>query len=187
MSDGRHLPPGHIVTYPNREKAASKANKVIVVLLLLVSIALMLAVTFGGWSKLQGLTPVNFMWCFAYLAFAIWIARWARGLLPIAAALAILLLIVSLIAGLGGSGTSWFQRNHLDYAPAHSIFGGVGFSPDVIGLLVLVLAPVQALLIIFAMIGFSQGWNVEVEKHIDEVRAAKNGRGRATPTAAASH
>jgi hypothetical protein len=186
MPEGRHLPPGHVVTYPNREKAASRANKAIVVLLLLVSVVLMLAVTIGGWSKLQGLTPVNFVWCFVYIAIAVYVARWARGLLPIAAALAILLLIISVIAGLGGSGTSWFQRNHVDYAPAQSLFGGGGFSPDMIGILVLAIAPVQILLIIFAMQGFSQGWNVEVEKHVDEIGGGSQRGGRATITPAPS-
>jgi hypothetical protein len=185
MPEGRHLPPGHVVTYPNREKAASRVTKAIVVVLLLASVVLMLAVTIGGWSKLQGLTPVDFGWCVVYIAIAVFVARWARGLLPIAAALAILLLIISLIAGLGGSGTSWFQRNHLYYTPAHSIFGGAGLSPDTIGILVLALTPVQVLLIVFAMQGFSQGWNVEVERHVDELNDSA-GRGRATASAAAS-
>jgi hypothetical protein len=164
MPDGRHLPPGHVIIYPNREKVASKATKLIVILILLVSIVLILAVTIGGWSKLQGLTPVNFLWCAVYLFMAVFIARWARGLLPIAAALAILMLIIALIAGFGGSGTSWFQRNHAAFAPAHSMFGGAGLSPDVLGTLVVLIAPVQLLLIIFAMQGFAQGWNVEVER-----------------------
>jgi hypothetical protein len=171
MSDGRHLPPGHVITYPNREKAASKATKAIVVLILLISIVLILTVTIGGWSKLQGLTPVNFIWCLVYLAMAVYIARWARGLLPIAAALAILMLIVALIAGFGGSGTSWFERNHVGYAPTQSMFGGAGLSPNVLGTLVFLIAPVQLLLIIFSMQGFAQGWNVEVERHEDDVDA----------------
>ncbi len=182
MPEERHLPPGHVITYPNREKAVSKATKAIVVLILLVSIALMLAVTIGGWSKLQGLSWVDFAWCIVYLAIAILVARWARGLLPIAAAMAILLLIVALIAGLGGSGTSWFERNHVDYAATQSIFGGKGLSPDVLGTLVLLIAPVQLLLIIFSMQGFSQGWNVEVEKHVDDIQG-RGGSGRARRSA----
>jgi hypothetical protein len=95
------------------------------------------------------------------------VSRWARGMLPIVSGFAILLLIVALIAGTGASGTSWFQRNHLDYAPAHSIFGGGGFSPDILGILTLLLIPAQILLIYFAMKAFGQGWNVEVERKID--------------------
>jgi hypothetical protein len=39
-----------------------------------------------------------------------------------------------------------------------------------LGLLTLLLVPVQVLLILFAMLGFSQGWNVEVEVPIEEAR-----------------
>jgi hypothetical protein len=180
MPPVRNLPPGYTVIHPNRDKANTKATKAVVVLLLLISVALMLAVTIGGWSKLQGLKPVNFIWCGVYLIIAFYIARWARGLLPIAAAMAILLLILSVIAGTGYAGTSWFDRSHAGFAPADSLFGGTGFGPDTLGLLTLLIAPVQALLIIFAMYGFSQGWNVEVEVPIEEAER-RRGAGAAPP------
>jgi lysylphosphatidylglycerol synthetase-like protein (DUF2156 family) len=180
----RRLPPGYTITYPNRGRASSKALKLIVVLILLISVVLMLAVTFGGWSKLQGLTFVNLIWCFIYLVIAYYVARWARGLLPIAAALAILLMIISLIAGLGASGTSWFSRSHFGFSAAQSIFGGSGLSADTLGLLTLLIAPVQLLLIIFAMLGFSQGWNVEVEAPIDDLRhRGRTGSGASSSSA----
>jgi lysylphosphatidylglycerol synthetase-like protein (DUF2156 family) len=167
----RNLQPGHTIVYPNREKASSKATKAIVVLILIVSVVLMLIVTIGGWSKLQGLKAVNFAWCIVYLIIAFYIAtRWARGLLPIAAAMAILLLILALIAGTGISGTSWFDRSHAGYASADTIFGGTGLDPDTLGLVTLLIAPVQALLILFAMRGFAQGWNVEVDMPYDEAK-----------------
>jgi hypothetical protein len=166
----RNLRPGYTVVYPNRGKAASKATKAIVILLLLVSVALMLIVTIGGWSKLQGLKVVNFAWCAVYLIMAVYIARWNRGLLPIAAALGILLLILALIAGTGVAGTSWFDRSHFGFAPADSIFGGKGLTPDTLGTVTLLMAPVQALLIFFCMQGFAQGWNVEVEMPEDEAK-----------------
>jgi hypothetical protein len=170
MPPVRTLTPGYMVVHPNRDKAASKATKAIVVLILLVSVALMLIVTIGGWSKLQGMKPVNFAWCLIYLILAGYIARWSRGLLPIVAALGILLLVISLIAGLGYAGTSWFDRNHFGFAAPHSIFGGKGLSPDTVGLVTLLMAPVQLLLIFFAMRGFAQGWNVEQEVPIDEAK-----------------
>jgi hypothetical protein len=177
----RQLPPGYTIVYPNRDKAASRATKSIVVAILIASVVLMLLVTFGGWSKLQGLTPVNFVWSAVYLIIAFYVWRWNRGLLPIAAALGILLLIISLIAGLGAAGTSWFDRNHVGYASTQSLFGGGGFSPDTLGLITLLIAPVQVLLILFAMRGFSQGWNVEVETPIDKLRG-----GGAAPTESGS-
>jgi lysylphosphatidylglycerol synthetase-like protein (DUF2156 family) len=166
----RNLRPGYTVIHPNRDKAEAKATKAIVVLILLVSVALMLLITFGGWSKLEGLTPLNFVWCLAYLVVAFYIWRWSRGALPIAAGLAILLLMVVLIAAVGLSGTSWFDLSHSGFAHPKSIFGTTGFPADFLGLLVVILAPVQILLILFAMRGFSQGWNVEVEVPIEEAK-----------------
>jgi hypothetical protein len=175
----RNLRPGYTIVYPNREKAASKATKAIVILLLLVSVVLMLLVTIGGWSKLQGLKPVNFGWCAIYAIIAVYVGRWVRGLLPIAAAMAILLLILSLIAGTGVAGTSWFDRNHPGFAAPQTLFGGTGLDPDMLGLLTLLIAPVQVLLIFFAMRGFAQGWNVEVEMPTAE--ALKRGHTPAAP------
>ena len=185
MPPARTLRPGYTVIHPNRDKAAAKVIKAIVVLILLVSVGLMLIVTFGGWSKLQGLKPLNFAWCIAYLVIAYYVWRWNRGLLPIAAGLAILLLMVVLIAGTGqfgsGSATSWFDRNVAGFAPPQSIFGGKGLSPDFLGLMVVLLIPVQVLLIVFAMIGLAQGWNVEMEVPIDE--AKRRGRPPIVPPA----
>jgi hypothetical protein len=167
----RIITPGYAVVYPNREKPTSKSTKAIVVLIMLVSVVLMLIVTIGGWSKLQGMKPVNFVWCLAYLIMAYYIfTRWARGLLPITAALSILLLIMALVAGTGASGTSWFDRTNGGYAHAQSLFGGSGLSSDALGLFTLLIAPVQVLLIFFAMYGFAQGWNVELEVPIEEAR-----------------
>jgi lysylphosphatidylglycerol synthetase-like protein (DUF2156 family) len=170
MPPVRNLPPGYTVTYPNRDKAASKLVKFIVVVILLISVALMLIVTIGGWSKLQGLKAVNLIWCLLYLVIAFYVARWKRGLLPMAAALGILLLILAVIAGTGVAGTSWFDRNHFGFAAPQSLFGGKGLSPDVLGTVTVLLVPVQALLIFFTMLGFTQGWNVEVEVPEDEAR-----------------
>jgi len=175
MPPVRHLRPGYVVIYPNRDKPGSKVTKGIVSLLLIASAVLILIVTVGGWSKLQGLKPVNLIWAVLYVIIAFFIYRWNRGLLPIAAALAILLLILAVIAGLGASGTSWFDRNHSGYAGAQSLFGGGGLTPDMLGLLTLLIAPVQVLLIIFAMQGFAQGWNVEQEVPEEEAKRRRGG------------
>ncbi len=178
MAPQRMVRPGYVVIYPTRSKAASKTTKVIVVILLLISVGLMLVVTIGGWSKLQGLKPVNIIWCLVYLVIAYYVARWNRGLLPIAAALAILLLILAVIAGTGLSGTSWFDRDHFGFAAPQTIFGTRGLNPDLLGAVTLIIAPVQLLLIIFAMQGFAQGWNIELE--VPEEEARRRG-GRPSP------
>ena len=151
--------------------AASTIARQSQTLILLISVGLLLIVTIGGWSQLEGMKPVNVFWCLAYLVIAYYIfVRWARGMLPIAAGLAALLLMVALVAGLGLSGTSWFDRSQSGYAPPQSLFGGNGLSPNTLGVLTLLLVPVQALLVFFAMRGFAQGWNVELEVPIEEAR-----------------
>jgi hypothetical protein len=166
----RNVRPGHTVIHPNRDKAGCKLTRLIIVAILLASIALMLIATIGGWSKLQGLKPVNFAWCILYLIVAFYIFRWSRGLLPIAAAFAILLLIVAVIAGTGLAGTSWSDRNHQGFAAAQSMLGGKGLSSSVLSLVTIILIPVEAALIVLAMVGFAQGWNVEIEVSDEEAK-----------------
>ena len=152
-----------VTTYPNRDKRESRATRVIVIAILLASIALVLAVTIGGWSDLEGMKAINFAWCAIYLVIAYYVSRWKRGLLPIAAALAVLLAGIALIAGTGLFGTSWFDRAHEGFAAPQSLFGGGGLDADTLGVLTLAIVPVQILLVLFAMSGFAQGWNVEVD------------------------
>jgi len=166
----RNLAPGQTVIHPNRDKAVCKLTRLIVVVLLLASVALMLILTIGGWSKLEGMKPINFLWCFVYLASAFYVWRWARGVLPLAAALGILLLMAAVIAATGLAGTSWFERSHTGFSPAQSLFGGAGLSANALGTVAVILAPVQLALIIFAMSGFVQGWNVEREVSIEAAK-----------------
>jgi hypothetical protein len=170
VAQRRILRPGYTVIHPNRDKPVCKLTRVVVALILLLSVALMLTVTIGGWTKLQGMKPINFVWCAIYLVMAIYVLRWARGLLPITAALAVLLIALAAIAGFGVGGTSWFDRGHYGYGHAGSLFGGTGLSAAAIGTLTLLLIPVEALLVVVAMVGFGQGWNVELEVPDEEAR-----------------
>jgi hypothetical protein len=141
-----------VIEHPNRSKAASKATKAVVLLLLLLSVALMLIVTIGGWDTLQGAKPVQIGYIAVYLIIAFYVGRWNRGVLPVAAALAILLAIFAAVAVPG-----WFDRDAAGFAqPA--------IDSSVLGLVCALLIPVQILLIAFAMRGFNQAWNVEVER-----------------------
>jgi hypothetical protein len=184
MPPVRHLRPGYKVAHPNRDKPFVKLTRLLIVLVLLASIALMLIITIGGWSKLQGLKPIDFVWCAIYLILAVFVWRWSRGLLPIIAALAMLLLIVALIAGTGISGTSWFDRDHVGFAAPQMLFGGTGLGSDTLGFFTLLMAPVQLLLIIVAMLGFSQGWNVETEVPEDDSKARAGAAGASPPAPA---
>jgi hypothetical protein len=163
VSPIRPVKPGYVVTYPNREKRSSKATKVAITVVLLVSTLLMLIVTVGGWNKLAGLLPVNVIWCAVYLTIAYYVMRWARGLLPIAAALAALMLAFAVIAVTAVAGVSWTDRSGPGYAPVHALFGGGGLSPGTLSALTVAIAVSQALLIAVAMRGFGQRWNIEYE------------------------
>jgi FtsH-binding integral membrane protein len=144
-----------IIHHPNREKATSKATRAIVLLLLLVSIALMVIVTAGGWDVLQGAKPVTVGYILVYAIIAFYVARWNRGVLPVAAALAIILAIFAAVAV-----PAWMNRDATGFhQPA--------IEASVLGLVCALLVPVQVLLIAFAMRGFNQAWNVEVERRAD--------------------
>jgi hypothetical protein len=152
-----------IIEHPNRDKATSKATKAVVLLLLLVSVGLMLIVTIGGWDVLQGAKPVQIAYILIYLIMAFYVSRWNRGVLPVAAALAILLLIFAAVAVPG-----WLDRDETGFAQP-TIDSGV------LALVTALLIPVQILLIGFAMRAFNQAWNVEVE------RTVERGPGHTTP------
>src|SRR5256885_10848637 len=139
------------IRHPNREKAESKATKAMVVLLLLASAGLVAMVTFGGWSDLQGAQFVAIAAILIYALMAYYVARWNRGVLPVASAIAILIAVISAIAA-----PAWFDR---DKAGLHD----PALPPSLLGTLCIILVPVSLLLIAFAMRGFAQEWHVEVE------------------------
>src|SRR5439155_9126066 len=147
--------PNVIIEHPNREKASSKATKAVVLLLLLGSAGLVAIVTVGGWSALEGAKALQIAYILLYLVMAYFVARWNRGVLPVAAALAIVLLIFAAVAG-----PEWFAR-------AKAGFNEPTLNENVPGLVTFIIVPVQIFLIAFAMRGFQQAWNVEVERYPD--------------------
>src|SRR5580704_6087632 len=103
---GRKADPGVIITHPHRDKPVVQATRATVVLLLLVTAGLVLIITVGGWKVLEGALPIQIGYILVYLTFALYAARWNRGVLPVAAALSVLLGIFALVAG-----PSWFDRD----------------------------------------------------------------------------
>ena len=144
-----------IIEHPNRDKPESQATRALVVGLLLVSAALLVLATVGGWEKIQGAKPVQVAFIVVYLLLAFYIARWRSGLLPVAASFAIILLIFCAI-----SGPQWFDRDK-------GGFDDPLLAASIVGILTLVLVPLQLLLIAVAARGFSQKWSVEVERRRD--------------------
>jgi hypothetical protein len=143
---------GVVITHPNRDKTVVQSTRLVVILLLLVTIALLLLNTIGGWKVLQGALPVQLGFIVVYILMVVSAIRWSRGVLPLAAALGVLLAIFALVGA-----SSWFERNEAGFA--HPLLNA-GF----IGVVTLLIIPVQMLLVAFSMRGFNQGWNVEVER-----------------------
>jgi hypothetical protein len=97
---------------------------------------------------------MSLIWALLYIVFAFLILRWNRGVLPVAAALAVILAIFAAIAA-----PDWFARSKDGLeSPA--------LPEDLLGTLTVIIVPVQLILIVVAMIGFNQEWHVEEERPI---------------------
>ncbi len=141
---------------PNRKKASSKVTRLIVFVLLLVSAGLLAIITWGAWDTIEGAKPLQIAYVVLYLLTAFFVLRWSRGVLPVASALAIIMLIFAAV-----SAPQWFDRDK-------SGFTNPTLDEGIIGLLTALMVPLQLLVIAFAMSGFRQAWNVEVERPVDD-------------------
>ncbi len=149
--------PGYELWRPNREKAGSITTKFVIVLLLLATSAVAAVVTVGGWSLLKGgggMGAVCAIYAILYAFFAFLVARWSRGILPVAAALSMILAIFCAV----GAG-SWFERDKAGFDEAL-------LPTALLGTLVLILGLLQLVLIVAALYGFNQEWHVEEERPI---------------------
>jgi tellurite resistance protein TehA-like permease len=149
--------PGYELWRPNREKAESVTTKFVIVLLLAATAAIAGLITITGFSLLSGsggMGVVCFIYALLYAFFAYRVARWSRGILPVAAALSMLLAIFCAV----GAG-SWFARDKVGFS--HALI-----PVSAIGLLVVILGLLQLVLIAFALYGFNQEWHVEEERPI---------------------
>src|SRR3954451_892577 len=147
-----------VIEHPNRRKASSQLARLVVIVLLIASAAVTLIITIGGWDAIEGAKPIQVLFIALYVVLALFVARWSRGVLPMIAGLAVILGIFGAVAT-----PAWFDRD------------GAGFtdpalSAGVLGLLCALLLPLQLALILGAVIGFRQAWNVEAERPRDEER-----------------
>lgn len=148
--------PGYELWRPNREKAEAKSARALVIFLLLVSAGLALVITLGGWSRLEGGKVFALFYVLIYVLFAFLVARWNRGVLPVASALAIILAIFAGIAA-----PAWFDR-------AKDGLTSPALPEELLGLLTLLMVPLQVILIAVAMVAFNQDWHVEEERPIGD-------------------
>ncbi|HEX4751952.1 MAG TPA: hypothetical protein VH268_03565 [Solirubrobacterales bacterium] len=132
-------------------------TKWVIVLLLLLTAGLAGLITIGGWKVLQGgggMGVVCAIYAILYAFFAFLVARWRRGILPLAAALSMILAILCAVGA-----DSWFARDKPGFDEAL-------LPSSLVGVLVIVLMVVQLVVIVAALYGFNQGWNIEEERPI---------------------
>jgi peptidoglycan/LPS O-acetylase OafA/YrhL len=149
--------PGYELWRPNREKAETVTTKFVIVFLLAVTAALAIIVSIAGFSLMSGGTPiavVSLVYGLFYAFFAFLVARWNRGILPVAAALSMILAIFCAVGA-----DSWFARDKSGFEE--------GLLPvTLIGLFVIILGLVQILVMVASLYGFNQEWHVEEERLI---------------------
>jgi len=149
--------PGYELWRPNREKAESVTTKFVLVVLLLATSAIAVIITFTGFSLMSGgsgMAIICLIFGLLYAFFAFLVARWNRGILPVAAALSMILAIFCAVGA-----DSWFARDKSGFEE--------GVIPvTLIGLFVVILALLQIVLIAAALYGFNQEWHVEEERPI---------------------
>ncbi len=149
--------PGYELWRPNRERASSVTTKFVIVLLLVATSALAAVVTVGGWSLLKGgggMGVVCAIYAILYALFAFMVARWSRGILPLTAALSMILAIFCAVGA-----NSWFQRDKAGFDEAL-------LPTSLLGTLVVLLGLLQLAVIAAALYGFNQEWQVEEERPI---------------------
>jgi hypothetical protein len=149
--------PGYELWRPNREQGSSVTTKFVVVLLLVATAVLAGLITIGGWSLLKGggaMGIVCAIYALLYVFFAFIVARWNRGVLPVVAALSMILAIFCAVGA-----ESWFNRDRTGFENA-------ALSSSLIGLLVILLGLLQIVLVAAALYAFNQEWHVEEERPI---------------------
>jgi len=149
--------PGYELWRPNREKAESITTKFVLVLLLAATAAIAGLITVTGFSLMTGgggMGIVCGIFAVLYAFFAFLVARWNRGILPVAAALSMILAIFCAVGA-----DSWFARDKTGFEDAL-------IPVPLIGLLVVILAILQLILIAVALYAFNQNWHVEEERLI---------------------
>ncbi|MET0559480.1 MAG: hypothetical protein ABW065_12555 [Solirubrobacterales bacterium] len=149
--------PGYELWRPNREKAGSVTTKFVIALLLAATAVLAALITIGGWTVLKGgggMGIVCAIYAILYAFFAFLVARWNRGILPVAAALSTILAILCAVGA-----DSWFARDKAGFEQPL-------FNSSLVGTLVVILGLLQIVVVIAAFYGFSQNWHVEEERPI---------------------
>jgi lysylphosphatidylglycerol synthetase-like protein (DUF2156 family) len=160
MIDGMavgEVTPGYELWHPNREKADVVTTKFVIAFLMLATSVVAFLITIGGFSLLSGgggMGLVCLIFALLYAFFSFLVARWSRGILPVAASLSTILAIFCAVGA-----NSWFARDKAGFDEAL-------LPSSLIGLLVIVMLLLQIVLVVACFYGFSQDWHVEEERPI---------------------
>jgi hypothetical protein len=149
--------PGYELWRPNREKAESITTKFVLVLLLAATAVIAGLVTITGFSLMtggSGMGIICLIFALLYAFFAFLVLRWNRGILPVAAALSMILAIFCAVGA-----DSWFARDKAGFEEAL-------IPVPLIGLLVVLLVILQLITIAISLYAFNQNWHVEEERPI---------------------
>ena len=149
--------PGYELWRPNREKSESVTTKFVITFLLAATAFVAALVTITGFSLLEGgsgMGAVCLFYAALYAFFAFLVHRWSRGILPVAAALSMILAIFCAVGA-----DSWFARDKAGFDEAM-------LPSSLIGLLVVIIVILQLLVVAAALYGFNQNWHVEEERPI---------------------
>jgi lysylphosphatidylglycerol synthetase-like protein (DUF2156 family) len=149
--------PGYELWRPNREKTESVTTKIVTVILLAATSIIAIIIAITGFSLMSGGTGMGIMtlvYGLLYAFFAFLVLRWNRGILPVVAALSMILAILCAVGA-----DSWFARNKSGFEE--------GLIPvTLIGLFVIILALLQIVLVAVSLYAFNQEWHVEEERPI---------------------
>jgi len=147
--------PGYELWRPNREKAESITTKFVLAVLLAATSAIAFIVTITGFSLMtggSGMGVICLIYAGLYAFFTFLVIRWNRGILPVAAALSMILAILCAVGA-----NSWFARDKAGFEEAM-------IPVPLIGLLVVILAILQLLVVAVSLYAFNQNWHVEEER-----------------------
>jgi hypothetical protein len=149
--------PGYELWRPNREKAESITTKFVLAFLLAATAVLAALIAITGFSLMtggSGMAVICLIFAALYAFFAFLVARWNRGILPVAASLST---ILAIFCATGVD--SWFARDK-------SGFDEGLISSSAIGLLVIILLLLQVVVVAVSLYAFNQNWHVEEERPI---------------------
>ncbi len=143
--------------HPNRERASAKATKAVIALLLVSSAVLITVALVGGWTTQTGARwmTAGYVIIYALIAYFVFF-QWKRGVLALSAGLAFIFAAMT-APGLPG----WFERTKDGYATSL-------LPAEILGLLTVLIVVLQVLLVAASILGFQQGWEVEVEERAQQ-------------------